>query len=166
MAPTIFRNRITGKTFLYLPVFCIILGAVLVYVDDGKDSLSIIGVTLGVTVLLVLLLWIAFHFSSRSLIAELILRGDTLEVEMVHVLGKGRKFELPIPPASDWGWYSQKADSKSTERVGVITFKSGDRKYQMSLDGAEVVDEVELRRLAPQMVDELTASSLLFHKPA
>ena len=166
MARIIFSNRITDKMLIYIFAIFAIVGAIVLWIDEGKSSFLIIGSTLGSTLLILLLFWLFVHFSSRNLIAELILHSDGLQVEMVHILGKGRKFELPIPPASDWSWYSQKSDSNSTERVAVITFKSGARTYQMSLNDAKVVDEVELRKLAPKMVNELVDSKLLFHKPA
>lgn len=165
MPRIIFSNRITGNMLIYIAAICAIVGAAVFWIDEGRNSILVICGTLGGTVLLLLLFWIVIHFSSRSLIAELILRDDALQVEMVDILGKGRKIEMPIPPASDWNWYSQKSDSQSTERVGVITFKSGGRTYQMSLNDAKVVDEVELHKLAPNVVDEMIASKVMIHKP-
>lgn len=162
----IFSNRMTGKILAYVVALGAFSGAFIFYISEGKNNLTLIGLILGGMVLFPLAFWLIIHFSARSLIGELILCEDKLRVEMVHVLGKGRTFEIPIPPASDWSWYSQKKDSSSTQRVGVIKFKSGDKTYQMALDGAKVVDEVELRKLAPKLVDEMIASKVMFHNPA
>jgi hypothetical protein len=162
----IFNNRITGQMFIWVAGFVVFGGVFTHYLFEGKHLLPVIGVTLAAMVVFPLLAWLVIHFSGRSLIAEVILRGDTLQVEMVHAFGKGRKFEMPIPPESDWSWYAQKANSSTTERVGIIRLKSGGKTYEMSLNGAKIVDEVELRKLAPKTIDEMIASKVMFHKPA
>jgi hypothetical protein len=166
MDRVIFNNRITGKMFIYVTAFVLLGGVFTHYLFEEKHPIAIAGLTLGGMLVFPLLAWLVIHFSGRSLIAEVRLRGDMLHVEMVHAFGKGRKFELPIPPESDWNWYAQKADSSTSERVGIITFKWGGKTYQMSLNGARIVDEVELRKLAPKVIDEMIASKVMFHKPA
>ena len=166
MERIIFRNRQTYHIMIYMVILCLVFGGVIAWAGDGKDLLLVMAYTLGMATLLVVLYSLGMLYAGRTLIAEIILKGDKLQIEMVNLFGKGRQFELPLPPASDWGWYSQKADSKSNQRVGIMTLMVGGTKYSMSLQYAEIVDEVELRKLAPTVVDEMTASNVLLHKPA
>jgi len=166
MDRVIFSNRMTGKTLAYVLALGVFSGVFIFYLSESKNNLTLIALVIGATALFPLLYWLVIRFFARNLIGELILRNDKLQVEMVHVLGKGKKFEIPIPPAADWSWYSQKESSSSTQRVGVIKIKSGGKTYEMTLDGAKVVDEVELRKLAPNLVDEMIASKVMIHKPA
>ena len=166
MERIIFRNRFTVHMLGLIAVMCLAVGGVILWVDHGRNSLLILGYTLGGTLLLLLLFWLAIVLAGRNLVAELILRDDGMQVEMVHFLGKGRKINLPIPPATDWGWYAQKPDPRNTRRVGVITFRSGGKIYKMSLHQAKIVDEVEFRKLAPTVVEEMVAGKVMVHKPA
>lgn len=162
----IFSHRVTGRILGYIAAAVAIAGAFVLYIDEGKSVLAIIGITLAAMALPTIAFWLLLQLSGRRLVAELILQDDALQVEMVHIFGKGRKFQIPAPPASDWSWYSRQAQGNAGSRSGVIKFKSGDKTYEMVLDGATVVDEGELRKLAPKVVDEMTAGKLLIHKPA
>lgn len=165
MDRVIFRHRVTGRMLVYVAAVIAVAGALVLYIDEGKSVIPIIGITLGAMALPAIVFWLLLQLSGRNLIAELILRDSALRIEMVHIFGKGRKFQIPPPSASDWSWYSRQAQSSTGSRSGVIKMMSDGKTYEMVLDGATVVDEVELRKLAPALVDEMFAAKLLTHKP-
>jgi hypothetical protein len=77
----------------------------------------------------------------RQQVAELRVRGDHLQLEMLSPFGRGRKVDIPVAETVDW----------SLSRIWpTLRFRHRTDTYRLPLHGA-ILDKAALREIAPDI---------------
>ncbi len=139
----VYSNRMGPTNWAFILLGFLTAWAVLL--TQGIDALhaalgvlAVLLVTLLVTVPVII--WIG-----RRQVAELTLRGDWLELEMLTPFGRGRRWDLPMAEAADWSL---------TKIWPTLGFRHGARRFSMPLQGA-VLDRGALKEIAPTLTQTL-----------
>lgn len=161
MDNVIFSNRMGPRTFLSIAVAFVAVGALFLAVGRGEDILLMLAIVVGLFLVTLLLTWIVVLMTARNNVAELARRPGGLSVEMIHMLGKGDRLDLPATRPEDWSWALQRYGKNKSQKTAVIKLASGGRTFKLWLSGAKIVDIDALKDLAPHIVPEMQAAGFL-----
>lgn len=122
----------------------IVLGftaAAVLLIVQGNDALFAVLMAGGLLLITILVLVPLLLWVGRRQVAEMRLRGDLLELEMLSPFGRGRLVDVPLAEVTDW----------SISRFWpTLRFRSGSATFRLPLQGA-LLDRAALAQIAPQI---------------
>ncbi|MCA0319541.1 MAG: hypothetical protein LCH88_15900 [Proteobacteria bacterium] len=157
MDRTLFRNRMGGRNLGYILAGFALATVIVVLKEGGRNLGMVFGIMGGLVAFCFLVLWLVMSLAMKRQIAELTRRGDMLLAEMVHMVGSGRRVEIPVSAAGNWHVASAGAGGK---RTATITFSAGGEAYRMPVHGAAVLDIDGLSALAPDLGRQLAGMGI------
>lgn len=157
MDRVLFSNRMGGKNLLYIGLgFAIAIAVLIAQGGDPKTMLMIGG---GLVVVTFGLLAVILSLMGRKQVAELTQRDGTLIAEMVHIVGRGQKVDIPVGATGNWRVREQAG--RSNRPYVSLQFDANGRTFSLPLSDAKRIDLTGLRALAPEAVDAMTARKLI-----
>lgn len=155
MDRTLFRNRMGGRNLGYILAGFALATVIVVLKEGGRNLGMVFGIMGGLVAFCFLVLWLVMSLAMKRQIAELTRRGDMLLAEMVHMVGSGRRVEIPVSAAGNW-----QVASAGGKRTATITFSAGGEAYRMPVHGAAILDVDGLSALAPDLGRQLAGMGI------
>lgn len=157
MDHVLFSNRMGGSNLFYIGLgFAIAIGVLIL---QGGDPLTMLLIGGGLIVVTLGLLTVILSLMGRKQVAELTRRGDLLIAEMVHIVGRGQRIDIPVAGTGNWRMREQ-AGRGNRPYVSLL-FDADGRTFSLPLSDARRIDLAGLRALAPEAVDAMAARKLI-----